>query len=189
MKHGPLLLILLGTGCCQLMPVKDRAVYHLLEPLAPDRPVKAVSPSLAVNRAALPSYLDGEPIITRQGGVLVASDLDLWAEPLDDGISRVVAANLSRLTGSMNIQPVQRFSGLDYTHVLELRIAQFENDESGKMVLRGAWKLQPVSGQHAAEHSFRIVVPLLPDASGAKLRVQAMSQALMRLAYGISMPE
>lgn len=189
MKRRALLSVLLVAGCSQWMPVRDRAAYHLLEPLVPDRPLKAVSPALAVNRASLPGYLDAEPLITRHAGMLVASDLDLWAEPLDDGISRVVAANLSRITGSMNIQPVQRFAALDYTHVVELRIAQFENDGSGKMVLRGAWKLQPVSGQDAAEHSFRIAVPLLQDASAAKARVQAMNEALMQLAYGISMPE
>jgi uncharacterized lipoprotein YmbA len=120
--------------------------------------------------------------------VLVTSDIDLWAEPLDDGITRVIAVNLSRLTGSMNIQPVQRFTTLDYTHLLELRVSQFENDTAGQMLLRGAWRLQPVTGAEAAEHAFRITVPMPPDSSDAKNRVKAMNEALLRLAREISMP-
>jgi len=188
MKTRALLLMLVCASCSQLMPVKDKAVHHLLEPIAPDRPLKATSPAIAVNRASLPGYLDAEPLVTRRDGVLVTSDIDLWAEPLDDGISRVVAANLSRLTGSMNIQPVQRFTTLDYSHLLELRIAQFENDSASRMVLRGAWKLQSVTGADASEHVFRITVPLTADATDVKSRVKAMNEALLRLAREISLP-
>ena len=188
MKTRALLFMLACAGCSQLMPVKDKAVHHLLEAVAPDRPLKAATPAIAVNRASLPSYLDAESLVIRRDGVLVTSDIDLWAEPLDDGISRVTAANLSRLTGSMNIQPVQRFTTLDYTHLLELRVSQYENDDTGKMVLRGAWRLQPVSGAGAAEHAFRITLPMPPDSSDAKSRVKAMNEALLRLARDIPMP-
>lgn len=188
MKTRALLFMLACAGCSQLMPVKDKAVHYLLAPLAPDRPLIAASPAIAVNRASLPSYLDAESLVVRRDGVLVTSDIDLWAEPLDDGITRVIAANLSRLTGSMNIQPVQRFTTLDYTHLLELRVSQFESDTSGKIVLRGTWRLQPVTGDEVAEHAFRINVPMPPDSSDAKSRVKAMNEALLRLAREISMP-
>jgi hypothetical protein len=85
------------------MPVKDEAVHHLLEPVAADQPLTATKPAIAVSRAALPSFLDSEQLVTRVDGALVASDLDLWGEPLDLGISRVVAGNLGRLTRSANI--------------------------------------------------------------------------------------
>lgn len=188
MKTRALLLMLVGAGCSQLMPVKDKAVHHLLEPLAPEKPLKATTPAIAVNRASLPAYLDSEQLVIRRDDLLVTSDIDLWAEPLDDGISRVVAANLRNLTGSMNIQPVQRFTTLDYTHLLELRVSQFENDSAGRMVLRGAWRLQPVTGADASEHAFRIAVPLTADSTDVKSRVNAMNEALLRLAREIPMP-
>lgn len=188
MKTRALLLMLVGAGCSQLMPVKDKAVHHLLEPLAPEKPLKAATPAIAVNRASLPAYLDSEQLVTRRDDLLVTSDIDLWAEPLDDSISRVVAANLRNLTGSMNIQPVQRFTTLDYTHLLELRVSQFENDSAGRMVLRGAWRLQPVTGADASEHAFRITVRLTADSTDVKSRVKAMNEALLRLAREIPMP-
>ena len=143
---------------------------------------------LALDDASLPAYLDSEQLVTRRDDLLVTSDIDLWAEPFDDGISRVVAANLRNLTGSMNIQPVQRFTTLDYTHLLELRVSQFENDSAGRMVLRGAWRLQPVTGADASEHAFRIALPLTADSTDVKSRVKAMNEALLRLAREIPMP-
>jgi hypothetical protein len=45
-----------------------------------------------------------------------------------------------------------------------------------------------VTGAEAAEHAFRITVPMPPDSSDAKNRVKAMNEALLRLAREISMP-
>lgn len=178
--------MLLLSGCSLLFPVRDKAVHHLLESVAPERSLTAAAPAIAVSRAALPSYLDCDQLVTRRDGVLVVSDLDLWAEPLEISIARVVAGNLSRLTGSMNIQPVERFTTLEYTHLLELRITQFEPDAKNSLMLQGSWKLQPVSGQEASDHSFRIAVPLASERADMKSRVIAMNQALLRLARDIA---
>ena len=185
MKYRSLLWLLLASGCTQLMPVRDRAVHHLLSPIAPDRPMKANAPAIAVHRAALPAYLDTEQLVSRSENGLMVSDIDLWAESINDGISRVIAVNLSRLTGSINIQPVQRFTTLDYTHLLELRISQFENNGAGEMVLSGVWKLQHVSGEEYAKNAFHILVPLPQHSSDSKNHINAMNEALLRLAREI----
>jgi uncharacterized lipoprotein YmbA len=185
MKIRFALVLVTLCGCSTFQPVKDSAVRHLLEPLVPQRPLSATSPAMAINRASIPSYLDKQQLVTRQDGVLVINDLDIWAEPLDSGISRVMASNLSRLTRSMNIQPVERFITLDYTNLLEVRITQFEPDAANSMVLQGTWKLQPVSGAEAANHFFRIIVPMT-SATVMKDRVTAMNQALERLAREIA---
>jgi uncharacterized lipoprotein YmbA len=185
MRTSVILPALLLCGCGLLSPVKDQAVHHLLEPVAPDRPLTAAAPAIAVSRAALPDYLDCEQLVTRRDGVLVASDLDLWAEPFDVAISRVVAGNLSRLTGSTNILPVERFTTLEYTDLLELRITQFEPDATHTLMLQGTWKLQPVTGKEVGSHFFRIAVPMPSNSSTAKERVSAMNQALLRLARDI----
>jgi len=185
MKAAALLAALLLSSCGLLLPVKDRAVHHLLEAVVPDRRLTAATPAIAVSRAALPDYLDCEYLVTRRDGVLVTSDLDLWAEPFDVAISRVVAGNLSRLTGSTNIQPVERFTTLEYTHLLELRVTQFEPDTSSTMLLQGTWKLQPVTGSEVGGRFFRIAVPMASQTSSAKDRVIAMNQALLRLAREI----
>ena len=71
----------------------------------PDRTLALATPAMAINRPSIPSYLDRMQLVTRTEGKLVMSNLDLWAEPLDAAIARVMASNLSRLTNSTNIQP------------------------------------------------------------------------------------
>jgi uncharacterized lipoprotein YmbA len=172
-------------GCSMFQPVKDSAVRHLLEPLAPLRTLTASTPAIAVNRAALPGYLDGQALVIRRDGALVASNHELWAEPLDASISRVMAENLSRLTGSMKIQPVENFSHLDYTGLLELRISRFDPDLPNRILLQGNWKLQPVTGKQARDHFFHITLPFKQAPDGVGGRVVAMNQALEKLAREI----
>jgi len=173
-------------SCSVLKPIKDTTVRHLLEPLVPDRTLTAARPAMAINRPSLPPYLDSSQLVTRSDGKLMVSSRDIWGEPLDTGISRVIASNLSRLTGSMNIQPVESFTSLDYTTLLELRITRFEPDASNQMVLEGTWKLQPVSGSEANSHFFHLLVPVPPDPSAMSARVTAMNQVLDQLSRKIA---
>lgn len=178
-------MLLLVSGCRLLKPVKDSAVHHMLDPIIPDRALTSESPAIAVKRTSIPSYLDRLQLVSRSDGTLVMGELDLWAEPLDAAISRVTASNLSRLTGSMNIEPVQNFTTLDYATLLELKVARFEPDAANQMVLQGTWKLQPVDGQVARTRFFLIQIPIPADPNTMRVRVIAMNQALERLARQI----
>jgi uncharacterized lipoprotein YmbA len=113
------------------------------------------------------------------------SSVDLWGEPLDTGIARVTASNLSRLTGSTNIQPVENFVTLDYATLLELKIARFEPDDSNTMILEGTWKLQPVKGGETRSHFFRISTSIISTSPQMAARVNAMNQCLEHLARQI----
>jgi uncharacterized lipoprotein YmbA len=181
----PALLVIL-TGCSALQPVKDLAVHHVLEAMVPERTLSAETPAIAVKRISIPGYLDRLQLATRADGELVLSELDLWGEPLDAAIARVIATNLSRLTGSMNIQPVQNFTTLDYTMLLELKVAEFEADTANQMILQGTWKLQPVNGNESRTRFFRIQVPIAATPDAMRARVAAMNQALERLASQIA---
>jgi len=179
-------LLLTLTACGMLQPVKDLAVRHVLEPLVPDRDLTTATPAIAINRPSLPGYLDRLQLVTRKGSELVVSDHDLWAESLSTAISRVTASNLSRLTGSMNIQPVENFITLDYTTLLEIKIARFDPDVSNQMVMQGTWKLQPVTGKETRTRYFHITVPAPATPDLISGRVTAMNQALEQLARQIA---
>jgi uncharacterized lipoprotein YmbA len=147
----------------------------------PDRMLASATPAMAINRPSIPSYLDRMQLVTRTQGKLMISQIDLWAEPLDAAISRVMASNLSRLTNSTKIQPVESFASLDYTTLLEISITQFEPDEANQMVLQGTWKLQPVTGEETSNRFFRITLPILINPSPMSARGTAMNQALEQL--------
>lgn len=186
MKNSLLFPVLLILTCCGVLtPVKDSSVYHVLDPLVADRILTTASPAMAINRPSIPGYLDRQQLVTRSGGQLMISSVDLWGEPLDTGIARVTASNLSRLTGSTNIQPVENFVTLDYATLLELKISRFEPDDSNTMILEGTWKLQPVKGGETRSHFFSISTSISSTSPQIAARVNAMNQCLERLARQI----
>jgi uncharacterized lipoprotein YmbA len=187
MKRLLLLIPLLLSSCSLLMPVRDTSVRHRLEPTVPDRSSKASSPSVAIARASLPAYLDREELVTRDaGGELQKHDSHLWSESLDTGIARVIATTLRRLTGSRAILPIDDFIALDYSHLVELRIAQFDPDASGNLILRCSWKAQPVEGGEVKSQSFNTAIPIQPTKAPITGRITAMNEALEQLARVIA---
>ncbi len=85
----------------------------------------------------------------------------------------------------MSILPAERFTTLEYTDLLELRITQFEPDAANTLVLQCTWKMQPVTGKDVSNHFSHIALPMPANASAAKDRVVVMNQALLRLAREI----
>lgn len=192
MKHAALLLttLILLAACGVLKPVKDVSVNYLLDPVVAARSVTGSSPAIAIARPKLPGYLDRQQLVSRSsGGEMQMNGYQLWAEPLDKGISRVTAINLGRLTNSVNIQPVESFVTMDYESLLEIRISRFEPDADGNVVLECTWKLQPLSGRVTNPRSFRTVIestepsPATGPQSG---RIAAMNEALGHLAREIA---
>ncbi|MFZ9936007.1 MAG: PqiC family protein [Luteolibacter sp.] len=181
---------MLMVSCGALRPVKDSSESHLLDPAVPGRAVTGSRPAIAIARPSLPGYLDRQQFVSRGGhGRVLMNRNHLWAEPLDAGISRVMAANLGRLENSLNILPVESFVTMDYNTLLEIRVTRFEPDESGALVLECTWKLQPVHGPALNPRPFRSVIaeggPFV--ATGPQhTRVMAMNEALARLAREIS---
>lgn len=190
MKHAALLLTTLLAACGVLKPVKDVSVNYLLDPVVAERSITGSSPAIAIARPKLPGYLDRQQLVSRSsGGEMQMNGYQLWAEPLDKGISRVTAINLGRLTNSVSIQPVESFVTMDYESLLEIRISRFEPDADGHVVLECTWKLQPVSGRVTNPRSFRTVIERtgpLPATGPQTERVAAMNEALARLAREIA---
>jgi len=185
-----LLLTFFAVSCNVLKPVKDSSVHYLLDSVVPERGITGASPAVAIASPALPAYLDRQQLVSRTvDGELLMNPNHLWGEPLDSGIARVTAANLGRLKNSLTIQPVKSFVTLDYQSLLEIRIARFEPDAAGNVVLECSWKLQPVSGPVATTRAFTTSVPLaaavIPTGPQTE-RVRAMNEALARLARQIA---
>jgi uncharacterized lipoprotein YmbA len=162
----------------------------VLDAAVPERAVTGTIPAVAIARPSLPGYLDRQQLVSRGAdGRMLMNSYQLWAEPLDAGISRVTAINLGRLANSLNIQPVEAFVTMDYDRLLEIRVSRYEPDATGNLVLECTWKLQPVSGRVTSPRNFRtsIAVPGPRDPLGPQTElVAAMNEALARLAREIA---
>lgn len=189
MKKLFYLFVPVFLGSCS---VKDDAVRHLLEPSIPRSSGSSSRPGVAIARPTLPPYLERSELVTRSGpGTLEIHEKELWSEPLDKGIARVVADNLRRLTRSTNVQPAANFIAQDYRKLVEIRIERFDPLPDGSVVLECTWKAQPVGGGEASMRSFNTIVPI-PEGPylGMKTvkhsRIPAMNEALARLSRTIA---
>lgn len=100
---APVFALALMLSGCGSSPANN---YYLLT--AHDFPVAAgESPSVGVGPIVVPEYLNRKSMVySRAGNSLQVASLDLWAEPLVDGIQRVMVLNLA---GLLNTQDVQYF--------------------------------------------------------------------------------
>lgn len=181
MKASLLLTLpFLFTACTVFEAIEDKPLRHLLEATVPARTPTAAAPVLAIARPSLPPYLERSELVTRTGdGRLEIHEKDLWSEPLDAAIARVLADNLRRLTRSTNVQPASSFITRDYTHLLEIRFERFDPQPDGTLLLECTWKLQPIGGIDSAPKSYRTAVPL-PAVGDRSARIVAMNEALAR---------
>jgi uncharacterized lipoprotein YmbA len=188
MKLLPTLLFPLWVaGCSVLKPIADEPVRHLLESSVPARVPTLSSPVIAIARPSLPPYLERSELVTRTGnGQLKVHENDLWSEPLDAAIARVIAESLRHLAGSTNIQPSGNFISQEYSSVVEIRIDRFDPSPEGLLLLECTWKAQAVQGGDASARVFRTEVAFDPSVDPMSRRVVAMNEALGRLAREIA---
>lgn len=88
----------------------------------------------------MPEYLSRSRIVTRgSNSEVLVDDFNRWAEPVDDAMHRIVAANVDSLLDGVVV------IAFPYSHVAELdyqligRIDEFHSDQGGRVVLLVQW--------------------------------------------------
>ncbi|MDR3320682.1 MAG: PqiC family protein [Desulfovibrio sp.] len=133
-------LLLQLAGCARSMPTE----YYLLESSA--KPVQTDSlpeKTLRVARVAVPEYLDRSGIVSRIDGQsrLVVAQFHIWAEPLSQGVRRVVREALAPLLFASGIN-VQRTEDGGGDLVLFLDVERFDGAIGGKARTELRWTLK-----------------------------------------------
>lgn len=191
----PLLLLLcLLTACGRSSPTN----YYLLESSSGLMEVQGLPrTSLRLAQVSLPAWLDRIGIVSRAEGQnrLVIAEFHAWAEPLGQGIARVLQAALCPplLASGIDVLPVAADSGGDYLLFVEMQ--RLDGRLGGMAVLQARWTLQDRSGMilgrgiHAAEE------PVAGDAApaneaeatqGYDLLVQAQSRLVQNMATALA---
>lgn len=129
----------------------------------------------------LPGYLDQTRMVRRTGpNTLSIEQFDRWTEPLDKGVQRVLAANLSDLLGA-RVHRLPWPRGVNQDFLLLMQVAQFDAHEDGSVVLAGTWLLSAGRDNAREERrSYRVEVASQGRDSAAV--AAAMSEALAQLA-------
>jgi uncharacterized lipoprotein YmbA len=151
------LVFTIATNGCSgiLAPQVDHSRFYMLAESPDQSSSSASNPSgrhdlaVGVGPVNVPEYLQSRKIATRVGANRVEySDLDYWAEPLDQSIPRVLARDLSR---SLNTDRVLLFPWNRRTHVdyqLEIDVQRFDIDPDNQAELGAQWRIKnPKTGE------------------------------------------
>jgi uncharacterized protein len=159
-RHSPLPMSVRGllalvltvslTGCFGfLKPAKPTARHFVLGslPAAESTAVPSGAVAVGVGLVKLPAYLFNTSLAVRKG----PSEIDylpaaFWAERLDTGLQRVLAANLATLLPTDQIRLSAWQSG-DVSVEVYVAIEQFEVDARGQGALVAWWRVLSPGGE------------------------------------------
>jgi uncharacterized lipoprotein YmbA len=107
-----------------------------------------------VRRVEVPTYLAKTNLVTMRGGIEVQyAATARWAEPLDQGLSRAVAEDLSRNSRIRAYGFTPGSPPADHSYDVWIRLERFEGNGNGEVVLRARWSVSsadssaPITGR------------------------------------------
>ncbi len=152
-----MMLIVLGvSGCVSVSPPPKSYLLSvpspaspLLSMAAPASPAMTTPVVVGVGPISIPAYLDRSSIVARTGdvGEVELSDEHRWAEPLRDGIARILAGNLSGMipTDAVAIFPWRTPWTVQYRVTVD--ILRFDGALGRSAVLDARWRLLDGAGK------------------------------------------
>lgn len=151
--------LLFLNGCAVSQPTR----FYTLSAMEKPKTVRicsadTVTVTIAIAPLELPKYLDRPQIMTRvDENELELSELDQWAEPIDENISNVMAQNLRfLLCADIETFPVMVSRKIDYR--LSASIIRLEGKPGGDAFLEVRWSVSGAQSEvplFVTESSYR----------------------------------
>jgi uncharacterized lipoprotein YmbA len=135
------------AGCSFLKPAHPTARHFVLAPLPTTGTPGPGGPAVGVGQVRLPAYLFDTSLAVRTGTTEIEYVPSLlWAERLDTGFQRVLAANLSVLLPTDRIR-LSAWNREDVSAEVHVAIEQFDVDAGGRGVLVARWRIVAPGGE------------------------------------------
>ncbi|AMJ86628.1 ABC-type transport auxiliary lipoprotein family protein [Alteromonas stellipolaris] len=136
---------------------------------------------LLINKIVLPDYLKQRGLVyqTSSTSLHIATE-HLWAEPLDEGITKSLKAAL-RTQGVMLV--THNVNAKDINDYLTLQIDDFIATWQGDIILRGQYIIKHTNDSQSA-NDFEYILPLSTD--GFPASIEVMREAINALATDIA---
>jgi uncharacterized protein len=134
-------------GCLNLKPAHPTARYFVLSPLPSVAAPSSTSLAVGVGPVKLPAYLFKDSLAVRKGTNEVQYlPTMLWAEQLQSGFQRVLAADLAALLATDQVR-LTAWRPEDVTMGVYVTIEQFDVDTNGRGVLAAWWRILSPGGE------------------------------------------
>ena len=183
MKRAALAGLLLAAGCTLLAPATDLSRFYVLAPTA--EPAAASDLSLGVGPIQLAAYLSAPEIQVRASATEVRhSAIERWAEPLEDGITRVLALDLGAALGTREVVLFPWYADQQPDVQVRLTVQRFELEPDGSGVVEARYEAtQLATGRRVIRETTLRRPAASSDTAGS---VAALSDALGDLAAEIA---
>lgn len=176
------------TGCASLLSESPPINYYVLTSTSSDSIAGPLDGSgiIAVQTVRLPEYLNQMGIVTRTE----ANELDVaansqWAGALDDNMTKVIVADLSKLLGTTKIVAYPVSAALPVDRVVQVDIWRFEAESGGNVELSAQWIIFSGGGRSYVQVNGGSYSASTSDGNYRSIAA-AMSQALGGLSRDIA---
>jgi len=182
-----LALLATSAGCLSLPEKAPAPRRWILSTNASELQVDSFSVTLGLGPVDVPSYLDRNEIVERLGpNELRANAFEIWAEPLDVGIRRVLTLELVSRVPGLAVVTFPWKGPADIDERLTMVVTRFEHDIPNQVVeLQVGWALSDArKDTRIASRLQTVRVPVEGDQFAAV--PDAMSRALAEVAQAIA---
>jgi hypothetical protein len=175
------LMAALAGGCAS----SPETGLYLLAAVQQPAPAQRFPASVGVGPVTLPDYLDRLQMVTRSASDEIAvSDTQRWAEPLQDGLTRVLDENLAALLGTQSIVRYPWPASLAPDYQVAVEVLRFEAGPDASLHLEARWWVHARASLTAVQpRASRFEVPA---GAGVDGRVRAHAEAASRLSGEIA---
>ncbi|MCG6862342.1 MAG: PqiC family protein [Chromatiaceae bacterium] len=175
----PALVLILAAGCAS----PPSRFYTLSTTDAAASPVSALS--LSVGPVSVPAAVDRPQIVVSTGANQVHLDeLNRWASPLKDEISRVVAENLVVMLGTAKVTQFPQTSSGEAAYRVAIEVQRFDSVPGSHARLDAVWTLRRVKDDKSRTGRTSVQEPV--SATGFDGLAAAHSRAVARLSRDIA---
>jgi uncharacterized lipoprotein YmbA len=134
------------TGCSMMRPAKSTARYYVLTPIAATQSAPGTL-VVGLGQVKLPSYLLNNSMAVRKGANEVEYfDSVIWAERLEAGFQRTLAANLATILPAEQVR-LSAWQKDDVSAEVYVTVEQFDVDASGQGAMVARWRILSPGGE------------------------------------------
>jgi len=134
---------LLAAGCASTPAPRFYTLSAQIEsaPYAP-------APSVSVAAVTVPDVVDRPQLVVAvNANEVIILEQHRWAEPLKGELGRVIAENLSRMTGNAHIAAYPQNASLNADYRVLVDFQRFSGQPQGAVVLEALWSLRAANGE------------------------------------------
>lgn len=162
-----------------------RITQFAVEPQQASEKIPIPYTYVEMRAVSLPTYAEAEeiPILREDGSIRTSADV-LWADTPERGITELLAANLSAISGAVVASEPWPLDALPQMRI-EIRATRLLASEAGPLHFEGTWFAAPLGprGRDLAQ-PFSIEIPF--EGEGLPARAAAQSRAVDALARQIA---